>query len=49
MRCPVRHIFMPVNQTINGICIQHTILLKNTIQSHKVFLQTPTKREMFDC
>ena len=27
VRCPVRHIFMPVEQTINGICMQCNILL----------------------
>ena len=29
MRCPMRHIFMPVNQTINGICMRCNILLND--------------------
>ena len=36
MRCPVRHIFMPVEQTINGTCMQ----CNNLLNDSKPILQT---------
>ena len=44
-----RHIFMPINQNIKKIYLQHNNLLIKTIQSNKLFLERATKQEQLDC